>query len=270
VRRISSRSNPLVARFREVARGRGPAGVMLLDGEHLIGEALASGVEIETVALTEAQAGLRLATLVERLENGAIPIVSVPAPVMEALTPVHHPSGIAALARAVPSTLEQVLARTPQLVLVLDGIQDAGNVGAIIRAADGCGATGVITTTGTADPFGWKALRGAMGSTFRVPIALRQPADDVVATLKRRGIAVVAAVPHGGTPLPAFELQRPVALLLGGEGAGLADDLVARADERLSIPMRAPVESLNVASTAAVILYEASKQRNGYVSLPRP
>ena len=92
--------------------------------------------------------------------------------------------------------------RAPQLVLLLDGIQDAGNVGAIIRAADGCGATGVITADGTADPFGWKALRGAMGSTFRLPMR-GQPAAAPVNGFAERGITIVATVPRGGTPLPA-------------------------------------------------------------------
>jgi TrmH family RNA methyltransferase len=128
----------------------------------------------------------------------------------------------------------------------------------------------MITTPGTADPFGWKALRGAMGSTFRLPIAVRQPVSAAVNCLRSRGISIVATVPRHGTPLPAFELRGPVAVLLGGEGAGLPDTLVADADERLSIPMRPPVESFNVAITAALILYEASKQRDGHVPVSRP
>ncbi len=100
----------------------------------------------------------------------------MPTAVMAAMSPVREPSGIVALAAAQPATLDEVVAATPALVVVLNGIQDAGNVGAIIRAADGCGATGVIAIEGTADPFGWKALRGAMGSTFRLPVAVRQPA----------------------------------------------------------------------------------------------
>jgi len=268
VRRISSRSNPLVSRFRDAARGRGPEGIVLLDGEHLVSEALASGVELETVALTDA-AVEHCHALCARLEDASVAVVTVADAVMSAVTPVRQPSGIAALARVGPANIVDVLARAPQLVVVLDGIQDAGNVGAIVRAADAYGATGVVTTPGTADPFGWKALRGAMGSTFRLPIAVRQPLADVLKDLEGRGVSVVAAVPRGGTPLPAVDLRRPAALLLGGEGAGLADDVAARADERVTIPMRAPVESLNVAITAAVMLYEASNQRNGHVSLSR-
>jgi TrmH family RNA methyltransferase len=269
VRRISSRSNPLVARFRDVARGRGPDGVILLDGEHLVEEALASRIALDTVALAEGIADRHSDGLVDRCERAGAHVVRVPAPVLAAMSPVRHPSGVVALGAAVPATFDDAVAQAPQLVLVLDGIQDAGNVGAIIRAADGCGATGVITTDGTADPFGWKALRGAMGSTFRLPIAVRQPASASVTRLRSRRIAIVAAVPRRGTPLPAFELCGPVAILLGGEGAGLPESLVSAADSRLSIPMRPPVESFNVAITAALILYEASKQRAGHVPVSR-
>jgi TrmH family RNA methyltransferase len=270
VRRISSRSNPLVTRFRDVARGRGPDGAILLDGEHLVEEALASGVPLDAVALAEEIVERYSDGLVARSERGGAQVVRVPAPVLAAMSPVRHPSGVVALATALPATLDDALAQSPQLVLVLDGIQDAGNLGAIIRAADGCGATGVITADGTADPFSWKALRGAMGSTFRLPIAVRQPASAAVTRLRNRGISIVAAVPRHGTPLPAVDLRGPVAILLGGEGAGLPDSLVSAADRRLSIPMRPPVESFNVAITAALILYEASKQRDGHVPLPRP
>jgi TrmH family RNA methyltransferase len=268
VRRISSRSNPIVTRFREVARGRGPGDLILLDGEHLVDEALMSGVAIDTVALSDSLVDARADAIVDRVTRAGATVVRVAAPVMAAMSPVRQPSGIVALAHGRRASLDEALASAPQLVLLLDGIQDAGNVGAIIRAADGCGATGVITADGTADPFGWKALRGAMGSTFRMPIAVGHTATSAVNELRRRGIRIVATVPRQGTPLPACQLSGPVAIALGREGAGLSDALVTAADARLTIPMRAPVESFNVAITAALILYEAAKQRNGHVPLP--
>ena len=265
MRRISSRSNPLVTRCREVARGRGPDGVILLDGDHLVEEALVSGITIDVVAFADSVVDIRSDGLVDRIVRAGADVVRVPAPVMAAMSPVRQPSGIVALARIGPQSIDDALATAPQLVVLLNGIQDAGNVGAIVRAADGCGATGLIATDGTADPFGWKALRGAMGSTFRLPIAARQSASAAMTRLRSRGITIVATVPRQGTPLPAFRFRGPVAVLLGGEGAGLPDALVAAADERLSIPMRPPVESFNVAITAALILYEAAKQRDGHV-----
>ena len=261
MRHVSSRQNPVVARFRDLARGRGPADRVLLEGEHLVEEAVAAGIAIETVAFSEARLASDPTGSIERIVRHSTEALRVPQTVMSALSPVKEPSGIVAIAHAGPSPLPEVLRGTPQLLVVLAGVQDAGNVGAIVRAADGCAATGIVAAEGTADPFGWKALRGAMGSTFRVPIAVRQPLESIMEELKRRGISVVATVPRGGVPLPDAKLSGPIALLLGGEGAGLAESIVAQADQRVTIPMRPPVESFNVAITAALILYEAGKQR---------
>jgi len=263
MRRVSSRQNPLVARFRDLGRGRDRGDQVLLEGEHLIAEAHAARVPIEIVAIAEHQLPSAGGELAQRLAATGVDAVRVPDLVMSALSPAKEPSGIVAIARLSPSSVDDVLRTAPALVVVLAGIQDAGNVGAIIRAADGCGATGVIAIDGTADPFGWKALRGAMGSTFRVPIAIHQPLMPTIDGLKHRGVAIVATVPRGGIPLPDARLAGATAVVLGSEGAGLADEIVAAADARVTIPMRPPVESFNVAITAALILYEAGKQRAG-------
>jgi TrmH family RNA methyltransferase len=257
---ISSRTNPLVKRFRAVADS--PDDVVLLDGVHLLEEALGSNLAVDVVAVSEEDTDTPAARLAQRAAARGARVVAVTQAVLSAMSPVRHPSGVVAIARRPSATLADALDRAPQLVLMLADIQDPGNVGAIIRAAEGCGATGVIASRASADPFGWKALRGSMGSAFRLPVA-RQPLDGAVAAARDRGIQVLAAVPHGGKPLPLCNLRRPSAVLLGGEGAGLAADLAARADEQLSIPMRPPVESLNVATTAALVAYEAMRQRDG-------
>ncbi|HEY7501674.1 MAG TPA: RNA methyltransferase [Vicinamibacterales bacterium] len=264
MRRISSRQNPIVARFRDAARGRAANGIVLslLDGEHLVEEALDAGVALDTVAFTESTIDARADGLVDRVLKSGAHAVRVPPPVMAAMSPVREPSGIVALAKASPASLDQVVARAPQLIALVAGVQDAGNVGAIVRAADGCGATGIIATEGTADPFGWKALRGSMGSAFRVPIAVREPLAQTIDLLKKRKIAIAAAVPRGGRPLPECALDGALAILLGSEGPGLSDEIVSSADLRITIPMRPPVESFNVAITAALILYEAAQQRS--------
>jgi TrmH family RNA methyltransferase len=261
MRRISSRQNAIVARFRDLARGRGPDGHVLLEGEHLLEEALDAGVALDTVAIAERLLTIGSPPIVDRILRHGADALRVPDTLMAALSPVKQPSGIVAIARLSPASLEAAAGTAPQLMVVLAGIQDAGNVGAIVRAADGCAATGIVTTDGTADPFGWKALRGAMGSTFRVPIASQQQLVPAIDELRRRRVTILAAVPRGGTPLPSARLDGPAALLLGGEGAGLPEAIVAAADEPITIPMRAPVESFNVAITAALILYEAARQR---------
>lgn len=232
---------------------------MLLDGEHLIEEALASGLAIDAVAFNER---LAMSPLVQQLAARATKAVIVTNSVIDAISPVRSPSGAVAIATRPRSSAERVFARSPQLVLMLHDLQDPGNVGAIVRAAEACGATGIICGERTADPFGWKALRGSMGSSFRLPIATRQLLDEALATARENGLRILATVARGGTTLPDCDLRKPSAILLGSEGAGLPATLVEQADERLSIPMQAPVESLNVSVAAALVVYEAARQRH--------
>ncbi len=259
--RIASRHNAIVKRFRDLARGAGPrGGTVLLDGEHLVAEAMESGAEIEVAAFAGTHARERFVALADRTRRAGARTVEVTDRVLAAISPVRHPSGVVAIARRPESTLDAVFAARPQFVLLLADVQDPGNVGAIVRTAAACGATGVVAGGATADPFGWKALRGAMGSTFRLPVA-RVTLDDGLAAARASGVRVFAAVTRGGTPLPSCDLRRPSAVLLGGEGGGIAAAHLEAADERLTIPMRGRVESLNVAIAAALVTYEAARQR---------
>jgi TrmH family RNA methyltransferase len=262
VERISSRQNSIVKRFRALARVKTHDGEILLDGPHLVDEALQSGVPVTIAAFAESALGGHTAQIAERAARaGARTLVAGDA-VFQALSPVKEPSGVVAIARRPATSIDTLLARSPQLLIVLDGVQDPGNVGAVVRAAEGLGATGVIVAAGSADPFGWKAVRGAMGSTLRLPVVARAPLMDTLRAMRAAGVRIVATVPHSGRAPADVDLRRPTAILLGGEGAGLAEEVIADADERVTVPMQAPVESLNVAIAAALVLYEASRQRS--------
>jgi TrmH family RNA methyltransferase len=150
---------------------------------------------------------------------------------------------------------------TNTLVVIVVDVQDPGNAGAIVRVAEAGGATGVIASGVTADPFGWKALRGSMGSALRLPVVNGGAAAEAIADARRHGCRVIAAAPRGGRSVFDIDLTGPVAILIGGEGPGLAPSVVDAADERVTIPMQAPVESLNAAVTAALLVYEARRQR---------
>jgi TrmH family RNA methyltransferase len=180
--------------------------------------------------------------------------------VIDAASPVRSSSGIVAIADWTPSALSDLFDPPPALALGLLDVQEPGNVGAVVRSADALGGTGVAALDRTANPSGWKALRGAMGSTFRLPVA-RASFEEALVTARRSGARVLAAVAAGARPLTETDLRRPILVLLGNEGAGLPEAVVNQADEQVTIPMRPGVSSLNVAVTAAVIVYEARRQR---------
>lgn len=274
--RIASRQNAIVKRFRDLARASSASPEVLLDGAHLVEEAVACGVPIEVAAISDRQpVGARspLSPLAQSVKRQGGRVLSVSNAVLAAMSPVQHPSGVVAIARAKRSDIASVFAshagaaphrstvRAP-LVVVLAGLQDPGNVGSIIRSCSAFGATGVVTIEGTANPFSWKALRGGMGATFHLQVAPGGTLLDVIAAAKHAGVPLLAAVPRGGTPLPEVDLRGPFAMIMGGEGAGIADTATAAAQRLITIPMQPPVESLNVATAAALILYEAVRQRS--------
>jgi TrmH family RNA methyltransferase len=253
--RITSRQHDIVKRFRTAAR-RASADAVLLDGEHLLAEALDARVPIDVVLTDQAHA-----KIVARARASGATVYDASPGVIEAASPVRTPSGIVALARWQQSSVADVLRSADPLVIGLCGVQDPGNVGSAIRAADAFGATGVFALDETAHPAGWKALRGAMGSTFHLPVGSGTLAEAVAAS-RSGGLQVVATVTGaGGQPADAADFTLPTLLLLGSEGSGLPREIVERADRRVTIPMRPRVNSLNVAATAAVLLYEARRQR---------
>ena len=261
---ITSRHNPVVARFRAAAReGRGSRRQLLLDGSRLIDAARRAGVRLDTVIFARGALQQRdgmLASLAGRLQAEDVTVMAASAPVLSAVSPVQTPSGVVALAEHRPLETRRAFAGGG-IVLAPAGVQDPGNVGAIIRAADAGGGNGVLVTEGSADPFGWKALRGAMGSTFRLPVIDAGPTPAAVAAARTHGAGVLAAVPRGGAPLHDVDLAGSWLVLIGGEGDGLSDAASDLADTRISVPMRPGVESLNVAVAAALIVYEARRQR---------
>ena len=266
VETVTSRRNVLVGRFRSAVRAnRRSRTHLLLDGRRLIADARRAGVALETLLL--ATSALRrgepgLDALVASCEANRIDVVAGSDGVLAAASPLRSPSTAVALARHCPPSVDDVLACAARGCLVAPvGVQDPGNLGAIVRAADAAGAGGVVVTGTAADPFGWKALRGAMGSTFRLPVADAGERSDLPARARRAGCAVLAAAPRGGRSMYDLDLTRPLLILIGGEGAGIESSVFESADAVVSIPMAGGVDSLNAGVAAAVIAYEARRQR---------
>ena len=264
---VRSRRNALVTRFRNAAHARrAERTTLLLDGVRLIRDACAAGAPLVAAIVSHAalDAGDRdVERLARDLEATQVPVAAGSNAVMAAVSPVRTPSAAVALGDHRPTPLNVVLRDAQDgaaCIVAPVGVQDPGNLGALIRTAEAAGAGGVAVALPSADPYGWKALRGAMGSTFRLPVADGGDPAEVVEAARAAGFHVLAAVPRGGHPLHEADLGGRRLVLVGGEGAGLhpAGDL---ADEAISVPMAPPVESLNVAVAAGIILYEARRQR---------
>jgi TrmH family RNA methyltransferase len=258
-RRVASRQNAVVARARQLARGGTPDEV-LIEGATLLDEALAAGWSVNLVAITdEARSDPAVRRLLERVHANADRVL-VSSTVMEAMSPVRSPSGVLAIG-TVPNPGTAPRRRTvPPLVVCAIDVQDPGNLGAIVRVAEAAGATEFIAAGASADPFSWKALRGAMGSAFRLPLTRHLPVDEALALARSRGCRVAATV-LDGTPVDRADLAGPLCVCVGSEGSGLPPAVVGSADQRLTIPMASPVESLNVAAATAIVLYEIRRQR---------
>jgi TrmH family RNA methyltransferase len=262
-RRIESRQNGRVKELRAaLARtGRSPEGLVAIEGEHLVQEALRSRLRFATVFLRE---GYSPAYELPDIEH-----LLLPADVFASAVSTEQPQGVAALIHAPTFSADTLFpAATPPLVpplisplvLALAGLQDPGNVGTLIRSAEAFGATGVLLLPGTASPWNPKALRASAGSAFRVPM-LNLGETDALALLHDKGVPAVAAVAHNGVPVAEARLAEPSALLIGNEGAGLSPALLAAADRRITIPTPGPVESLNAAIAGSLLLYAAATQR---------
>lgn len=257
---ITSRQNPLVARYRALADGTDKSR-LLIDGVHLLTDAIGARVPlIEAVVQADAREADEIRPIVDRLATLGVDVCTASSRVMEALSPVRSASPIVAIATR-PSATADVYAPSPALVVCAVNVQDPGNVGALVRVAEAGGATGAVIAGQSADPFSWKALRGSMGSAWRLPI--RYPAEPrrVIDEARRRGCRVWAMTPRGGRPPEDADLGEPALVLTGGEGQGLPDVIVEAADARISIPMAPAVESLNTAVCAALLVYEARRQR---------
>jgi TrmH family RNA methyltransferase len=277
---LTSRDNRWLKQFRLALRGGLPteSGAVGVEGVRLVEEALRSGCRIEAVLFSESgeRHRERLAPLIGRPEI-AFPTLRTTDRLFEGLADTEHPQGVAALVHPRETTFDDLL-RTPalacsSLLVVLAGVQDPGNVGTILRTAAAFGATGAVTAasgqSGTASPFSPKALRASAGAALHLPILAGMSLPILLTQLKIANVATLASSvrePHDGEPgaLSPWEVDwcEPVALLVGNEGAGLPEEVERSADARIRIPMASGIESLNAAAAAAVLFYEAARQRN--------
>jgi RNA methyltransferase, TrmH family len=254
---LTSARNPLLKEVRRaVTRGTlTETGYCIAESFHLLEEAVRSDCEVAAVVASEA-----VRDTVERRVNGlrGIEVISVPDALFREISGTETSQGVIALVRPRSWELAHVL-RAQSLVVVLDGVQDPGNAGTILRAAEAFGASGALCIKGTVNPFNPKSVRASAGSIFRLPLVANVDGELAIAALRQHRLDIYAAAADGEKIASDADLRRRCALIIGSEGHGVSPAL-RQAATGLRIPV-VQVESLNAAVAAGILLYEASRQR---------
>ncbi|HLO35457.1 MAG TPA: RNA methyltransferase [Candidatus Deferrimicrobium sp.] len=260
---ITSLTNPRVkaaVRLRD-RRDREATGLTIVDGAREILRALDAGIRVETTFLAEDL--LRTAdafAAADRLRHRPSTIPVSPA-VLAKVAFGERSEGIVAVVEPPRATLDGLVLPPDPLVVVLEGVEKPGNLGAVLRTADGAGAHAVIVADPRTDPFNPNAIRASLGTIFALPVVAATTAETV-AWLAERGILPMATIVGAAAAWTAVDLTGPVAIVLGSEADGLTAAWRNPAVTPISIPMHGVADSLNVSIAAAVILYEAVRQRN--------
>jgi TrmH family RNA methyltransferase len=268
VRTVQSKDNARLKDLRKAlsAPGRGVGSLVGIEGPKLIEEAMRAGLRVKTIFVAQSpdRASERISE--QLLEPLSLPaeteILHLPKKLLDQALATETPQSIAALIEPPQWSWSHILNQNQEktLLIVLAGLQDPGNLGTILRSAEAFGATGVVSLPGTVSAWNAKAVRASAGSVFRVPLLAASEAD-CFARLHEAGVKILTTTSRGAKSADRVELAGPVALIIGNEGNGVPGALAARADSTITIPFPGPVESLNAAVAASVLLYEASRQR---------
>jgi TrmH family RNA methyltransferase len=261
LRRLEGRHNALVKEMRR-AFSRGElteAGDCAIEGLRMVEEAIRSGLRFHAVVFSESaenQAQKLMPQIGAQVETAILPDK-----LFAGVVPSETPQGVAALVRYRQSSLADLLERLALgPLVVVAGLQDPGNLGTILRSAEAFGAAGVLLGEGTVSPFNPKVVRGSAGSIFRLGM-VRGKLGEILPQLRERAVRLIATSSHKGVTLPKANLGGPIAILIGGEGAGVPRDLLAKADEIVAIPHTQQVESLNAGVATSIVLYEIARQK---------
>ena len=250
--RITSRKNPLLQQVKKLLssrKAREEAGLFAADGVKLLGEAVRWYPGLDTVILSDG---------VHADVPESVRLFRVPEDVMASISPMESPQGALFLCR-LPE--KKTYAPTPGCLL-LDGIQDPGNLGTIFRTAEGAGVTGILLSRDCVDLYNPKVIRSTMGSVYRMPFYYTDDLHGTLQNWKKKGMHLYAAHLKGTHTYDQEDYRQPAAFLIGNESQGLTEGTADLADHYIRIPMSGQVESLNAAVASAILMYEARRQRN--------
>jgi TrmH family RNA methyltransferase len=257
---LASAQNSLLKRIRSLHErsARQSAGLFLIEGEKVLAEALRHNISIEAIVISEEH--------VESLKNKFGPlnidVHSVPQQLFKSLVTTTSPCAVVAIGRMQTASLDEFAGLSPLTLVVLENLQDPGNLGTIMRSALAFGADGLILIQ-SVDPFNPKVVRSAMGALFALPLVIASNIEEVMSFLRQENIESVALNPEASQTLTGMNFSKKTALLIGNEGSGLSKRADQLADKHASIAVSDKVESLNAAVAAAVVLFHLSQAERG-------
>jgi TrmH family RNA methyltransferase len=262
MRQIDSPTNSLLKVYRRaLAKGTTREGWLAVEGPFLVEEALAAAPAVQPHSLLIAESTrAKFAHLMEQLPAEA-EAVHVPDRLFVQVAQTQNPQGIAALVELPPHNLDAILGGQNLLLLVACGVQDPGNLGTLMRSAAAFGASALFTLQETVSPFNPKVVRSSAGAIFRLPVLAGLATNELLNRLRAARVRIIAADRHSPSPLHAADLRGSLAILVGKEASGLPPEIARAASQRLSIPIRKEVDSVNAATAGGIFLYEAARQR---------
>jgi TrmH family RNA methyltransferase len=262
---IRSMQNPQVKQWASLSskKGRERLGLYLLEGVHLVAEAVMSGVEVRSIIYVPGDAAVEQLHRLLQEQNPFMPDdqwFAVSREIMEKISDTATPQGIAAIIPIRHVSIETISDLKGNLFVAMEAVQDPGNVGTIIRSADAAGAAAVFIGAGCADLYHPKTIRAAMGSTFHLPVI---PCDlpSALTALQNERIRCIATSPNAKQSGYKMDLSVGICLIVGNEGSGVSREILTLCDESVMIPMEGKAESLNVAAATSILLFEALRQR---------
>jgi TrmH family RNA methyltransferase len=251
---ITSRDNVKLKFARSVRDGR-ESGLIFIEGVRLSNEAVRSGLSIRSTFVSNTFSK----DLAETLENSRTDVIKVAEKAFASIADTENSQGIVLIAERPASSLADVRGNGP--VGLVHQVNNPANLGALVRTAEAAGAAGLITTSGSADAYSPKALRASMGSAFRLPIIEKSTFDEAMEWARSKGLVTTAADISGTTSYSEINWKVPRLIIFGSEAHGLDERELDMIDEKIIIPMENEVESLNLAVSSGIILFEAKRQR---------
>lgn len=260
---ITSKDNTVVKHLRSLSdpKHRKKEQAFLIEGVKMVEEAIQGRAGVKMVVASPALVRHHGKAALTLAEAGSIDILWISEKLMDSVSESKTPQPVMAVVRMKERSQEELFAHRSKLIILAHQLQDPGNLGTIIRTAEAVAAAGMALTPNTVDPFSTKAIRASMGSILRLPVVRIEDPGEFIIRCRQEGFQTVATEVTGEQTHLDIDLAKPTVVILGQEGAGLPRNILADVDLRVRIPMAETIDSLNVATSSAIILYEALRQR---------